>query len=145
MANFKSETVTLGSPAESVYNKLSNLGSLRELLANMPADKVPEDKRQMLENIEITDDTITIPGGPAGAITLKMAQKTPFSLIRMEGEGTPVPLSLMMHLNSMSGSACEASVEIDIKVPMLVVPMIKGPLQQIVDQFAQVLRSIPMA
>lgn len=145
MAIFKSETVTLNYPAATVFNKLSDLEGLKGLLQNVPADKIPADKIEMFEKIEITPETIMIPGGPAGNITLRMSEKTPFSLIKMEGEGTPVPLTLMMRVSPLTDDSCEAVVEIDIKVPMLVMPMIKGPLQQIVDQFAQVLKTIPMA
>lgn len=145
MANFKSEAVTLNAPAETVWEKLSDLGKLKEMLANLPADQIPADKRDIFDNMDITSERITLPGGPTGPITLRKSGSNPYSLIRLEGEGTPVGMSLMMHIVPLNEFQSEATVEIDIKVPMMVVPMIKGPLQKIVDQFAQVLKSIPMA
>lgn len=144
MAIIKSEKVTLNSSAENVYDKLSNPENLRELLDKVPMDQVPEDKRDLMTQISVTSDSITIPGGPTGPITLKMTEKSRPSLLKLEGEGTPVPLVMSLRLVPM-GEFSEATVEIDIAVPALVLPMVKGPLQKLVDQVANTLRAIPMA
>jgi hypothetical protein len=141
MATYKSEVVSLAYPAETVFGKLSNLEGLGGILKNVPADKVPADQLAMLEQVRVTPDTISFPAGPAGEVTLKVAETDAPNLIRMEGFGTPVPMSLTLHITPLTPETCE----IDIQIPAMLKPMVNGPLQKMADQFAQMLRQVPMA
>lgn len=145
MATYKSEKVGIAYPAETVFNKLSNLEGLRELLKNAPVDQIPEDKKAMLEQLKVTPDTISFPGGPVGDITLKVVEKESPSRIRLEGQGTPVPVSLTLHIFTLTPDTCEAYVEIDVQIPAMFKPMVNGPLQEMADQFAVMLRQIHYA
>lgn len=143
MAVYKSDEVSLAVAADKVFSKLSNLEGLGNILKNVPEDKIPADKRQALEQVSVTSDSISFPGGPAGAITLRMAEKAEPSLIRLEGVNTPVPLSMMLHIISTGEETSEAQVEVDIKIPAMLKPMIGGTMQKMVNEFANMLRSIP--
>lgn len=143
MSSHKSEKVTLKASAEKVFSKLSNLEGLGDLLKNVPLDQVPADQRGMLEQVKVTPDTISFPAGPVGELTLAVAEKEDPTLIRLEGRGTPVPVSLAMHISPLTPELCEAYVEIDVKVPMMLAPMIGGTVQKMADQFANMLRQIP--
>lgn len=141
MANFKSEIISLNSKADSVYDKLSNPENLRELMDKAPADQLPEDKRKIFEQMTLTPDSITIPGGPTGPITLRMARKEPPTLISMTGEGVPVPMKIELHIIP-EGENCKAYVEIDIEIPKMLAPMVSGPMQKMTEQFATLLKSV---
>ncbi len=143
MATYRSEDVTLGAPAEAVFLKLNNLQGLGDMIKNAPADQIPADKRDMLEKIEVSQDTISFPAGPMGAITLRKMGSVNPSLIRLEGEGTPVPMSLSLHIVPMGEVASTASVEIDIQIPAMLKPMVSGPLNKMTSEFANMLRAIP--
>lgn len=143
MATYKSDEVTLNAPAERVYAKLSNLEGLSELLKNAPVDQIPEDKRGMLDQIKVTADTISFPAGPMGALTMRKARCVEPTLIRLEGEGTPVAMALNLKITPMGDSMCGAQVEIDIQIPMMLKPMISGPLTKMTKEFANLLRAIP--
>lgn len=143
MTTVKSEKKIIAAPAEKVFEKLSNLDNLKPLLESMPPDMIPEDKREMFENLEITSDTITIPAGPVGQIKLRITDRLPFSLIRLAGEGTPVPMDMQLEIDSKGAEKCEVQVAINIEVPIMLKPMISGPLRKIVDQFVNVLAAIP--
>lgn len=145
MATYSSGNVPLKASAETVYSKLSNLENLSSLLENIPADKVPADKLDMLRSIQISPDTISVPGGPVGALTFRLAQKEEPSLIKLVGENAPVPLSMTMHITPETPESCIGSVEIDISLPPMLKPMVGGHIQKAADQFAQVLRSIPFS
>lgn len=143
MTTIKSDKTILDAPAQVVFEKLSNLENLKNLLEKVPVDKVPEDKRAMFENLKITSDSIEIPGGPAGAITLKVRDKMAPSLIRLEGEGTPIPLSMQLEIEPKTETSCEVQVSLSMQIPAMLKPMISGPVKKIVEQFAQMLRAIP--
>lgn len=145
MAIYNSAEVSLHAPAETVFEKLSNLENLRSLLDKVPADQIPEDKRQMFDSIKITPDTISVPGGPVGALTFRVKEKVAPTLIKLDGEGAPVAMSLAMHITPDGAEYSRAKVVIDIAIPAMLKPMVNGPLQQMANQFSQVLKAIPFS
>lgn len=142
MATYKSGEVTLQGSAEEVYNKLSNLDNLRDLLAKIPADRLPEEQKKQLESLEITPDSITFPGGPVGSLTLQMTEKIEPTLIRLDGVGTPVKLGLSMHITPECPTSSKGEVDIDIDLPAMLKPMVGGQIQKMADQFGQMLKAI---
>ncbi|MFG6426277.1 hypothetical protein [Lepagella muris] len=147
MATYNSEEISLMAPAGAVYSKLSNLDNLRSLLEKVPADKIPADKLEMFNSISVTPDSVTVPGGPVGALTFRMKEKVEPTLIKLAGEGLPpgIALSLSLHITPEGESTSKAKVTIDISIPAMLKPMVSGPLQKMADQFGQVLRAIPFA
>ena len=131
-------------PAEKVYARLSNLEGLGEMLKNVPLEQVPADQRAMLEQVKVTPDTISFPGGPVGDITLRVAEKVEPTLISLEGLGTPVPMGLALNIIPLTPDTCETFVKIDVQIPKMLQPMVSGPLQKMADQFGQMLRQIPI-
>ena len=113
----------------------------------MPADKIPADKLEMFNSISVTPDSVTVPGGPVGALTFRMKEKVEPTLIKARGEGLPpgIALSLSLHITPEGESTSKAKVTIDISIPAMLKPMVSGPLQKMADQFGQVLRAIPFA
>lgn len=147
MATYNSEEISLMAPAGAVYSKLSNLDNLRSLLEKVPADKIPADKLERFNSISVTPDSVTVPGGPVGALTFRMKEKVEPTLIKLAGEGLPpgIALSLSLHITPEGESTSKAKVTIDISIPAMLKPMVSGPLQKMADQFGQVLRAIPFA
>ena len=143
MTTIKSEKKIIDASQQRVFDKLSNLENLKSLLEMVPKDRIPEDKREMLEQLQITSDTITIPAGPVGAITLRIADRLPYSLISMTGEGSPVPMGMQLEIEPKGDERCEAQVAVNLEIPAMLKPMVSGPLKKIVDQFCNVLGAIP--
>lgn len=144
MAKYSSGNVTLQAPAEKVYDKLTNLENLKGLLEKVPADKIPEDKRQMFENLEITPDTLAVPG-PMGKLTFRVVERKAPSMVKLVGEGIPMEMALELHVEPLTTESSQAKVELDIDIPFMLKPMIGGQIQKIADQFGNVLGSIPFA
>lgn len=143
MTTIKSERKPINASAERVYLKLSDLDNLKPLLERIPREQIPEDKREMFDNLKITSDSITIPAGPVGEIKLMVTDLMPYSLIQLTGEGTPIPLVMQMEINETGHESCEVQISLSLEVPMMLRPMISGPVKNVVDQFAHVLSSIP--
>ena len=145
MSIYSSGNITLNASASSVFDKLSNLENLQGMLNKVPADKIPEDKRQMFENIKITPDTIEVPGGPMGNLLFRVTERKAPSLIKLKGEGIPVEMALVLHVTPISDTSSSANVDIDINLPAMLKPMIGGQIQKIANQFGDVLGAIPFA
>lgn len=143
MSTYKSDKIQLPYPASTVFTKISDLNGLTEVLKNVPSDKIPDEQKKMLEQVRVSSDTISFPAGPVGEITLKMVEKIEPSLIKLVGEGTPVPLSMSMHISALTPDTSEAYVEIDVQIPAMLAPMVNKPLQQMADQFGKMLRQMP--
>lgn len=142
MAEYKSKKETVAASAQAVYEKLSNLNALRELIDNAPVDKIPADKIDMLKQLNITADSISFPAGPVGEIRLKLDKLVPYSLISMVGVGTPVPLALRLDIDEKAETETDLQVTLAIDIPKMLQPMIGGTLQKMVDQFGTVLTAI---
>ncbi|MCH5228887.1 MAG: hypothetical protein J1F12_02700 [Muribaculaceae bacterium] len=145
MTTYSSGTVTLKAPAATVYEKLSNLENLQDLIDKVPADRIPEDKRAMFENIKITSDTIEVPGGPMGSLIFRVTEREAPKLIRLKGEGIPIEMSLSLHIAPQTESTSSANVDLDINLPAMLKPMIGGQIQKIANQFGDVLGAIPFS
>lgn len=145
MATYKSEEVTLHTSAENVFGKLSNLENLSELIKKAPADQIPADKMELLNQVKSTADTISFPGGPVGQVVLRRTEALEPTLIRMEGQGTPVPMSVSLHISPILPEECKICVEIDLQIPAMLKPMVNGPMKNMTEQFAQMFRAINFA
>ncbi|MCM1291218.1 MAG: hypothetical protein NC201_08055 [Prevotella sp.] len=141
MAEYRSKDVTLQGSAERVYLKLTNLEALRDLMTKVQGSALPEDQAKMLDNIKITSDTITIPAGngPLGEITLRKEGCIEPNMVRLAGVGTPVPMALKMELQPVSETECIGAVVVDLDIPVILKPMISGPINKLTSQIAEFL------
>lgn len=142
MTSIKSDKAIVNGTPEQVFEKLSNLDNLKPLLEKVPKDQIPEDKREMFDNLEITSDSISIPGGPVGNITLRISDRLPYSLIRLSGEGSPVPMDMQLEIEPKGADQAEVQVAINLEIPAMLKPMVSGPLKKIANQFVNVLGAI---
>ena len=142
MTTIKSDKAIVSATPEKVFEKLSNLSNLKPLLEQVPKDQIPEDKREMFDNLKITEDSISIPAGPVGEITLRISYKLPNSLIRLAGEGSPVPMDMQLEIEPSGADQSEVQVAINLEIPAMLKPMVSGPLKKIANQFVNVLGAI---
>lgn len=139
---YKSAEVKISAPVQAVFDRLSNIENLRSMLDNMPQDRLTPDKREMLQNMEITADTITLPGGPTGPITLRVTERRSPELIELKPEGLPLDLSLSLRLKADGEDATVAQAVVDADIPFMLRPMVSGPLQKLLDSVAEVLANL---
>ncbi len=142
MANFQSPVANINAPAQVVFDRLSNLNNLKELMARVPEDRIPADQRDMFNAVKVDADSITFPAGPVGEITLRMAEKIEPKLIKLVGVGTPVDLSLSLDIDDVDESHSTGRVNVDVAIPAMLKPMVAGPLNKLVTQFAQLLPAV---
>lgn len=140
---YKSKDVELAAPIERVYVRFSNPENLKQLIDNAPSDRVPADKLEQLRSLEVTQDSITVPGGPTGAVTLKVSERVEPTLVAFRPEGIPIELQMLLMFEPASENSTIARAVITADIPMMLRPLVKGPLQKVVDQFAAMMEAMP--
>ena len=142
-SEFKSREVVARGNAEAIYDLLSNPENLRNLIDNVDESRVPADKLEQLRKVQITSDSITLPGGPTGSVTLRLDKCEKPSLISLKAADLPIDIILELHLRTLTADTTEAQCTIKADVPMMLRPMVKGPLQQVADKVVELIAGIP--
>lgn len=157
MTKFESEIKQIHFPQASVYAKLSDLNNLRVIQerASDPAfveqikasGQVPEDKlgqiQEAVAQLQFTEDTVTYPSSPLGAITLRIVERDELKCIKFAVEGAPVVANLWIQLLPTSPYECKMKCTIGAELNFLMKQMAKKPLQQGVEKLADMLAMIP--
>ena len=139
----------------AVYDKISDLSnlevlkqrmadpSMREQIASqMGQDKV-EQFAQYLDNVSFDRDSITISGSPVGNVCLRIIEREEPKTIKMQGEGSPIPLNLWIQLLPNGDDASALRVVIKAELNFFIKQMASKPLQKAADGIAEMLARIP--
>lgn len=143
------------APQGAVYDKISDLSnlevlkqrmadpSMREQIASqMGQDKV-EQFAQYLNNVSFDRDSITISGSPVGNVCLRIIEREEPKTIKMQGEGSPIPLNLWIQLLPNGDDASALRVVIKAELNFFIKQMASKPLQKAADGIAEMLARIP--
>lgn len=154
MSDYVSQIKTINASQEAVYNKisyLSNLGALKERLANPDAAQAlnaqfGEDKAaaamQYLQNVSFTPDTIEVGGTPVGALKFQIVEREEPKCVKLEGVGTPIPLTLWAQVISKGEKEAALRVTLRAELNFFMRQMVGKHLQQAADGLADILSKI---
>ena len=153
-SDFVSKIKQVQAPQEAVFAKVSDLSNLQALKERMAepdaqakmAEQVGEDKvnqvAQYLENVSFDRDTITFGGSPMGDICLKVVEREEPKCVKMEGQGTPIPLNLWIQVVANGEEAAAIRVTLRAELNFFIRQMVSKPLQQAADGIAEMLSRI---
>ena len=155
MSEFPSGVKQIQAPQGAVYDQISDLSnlealkqrmadpSMREQIASqMGQDKV-EQFAQYLDNVSFDRDSITISGSPVGNVCLRIIEREEPKTIKMQGEGSPIPLNLWIQLLPNGDDASALRVVIKAELNFFIKQMASKPLQKAADGIAEMLARIP--
>lgn len=154
LTKFESAVKPLSHPQQTVYGWLSDLRhieALREKL-NDPAvlqqlsERVPgtdaESLRRQLETMTLCEDTVTM-DSPLGKVTLRIVEREAPKCVKLEAEGSPLPLTLWVQVLPVADGGSKMRVTLGAEVNVFMKAMVSKPLQQAVDGIADLLASLP--
>lgn len=154
LTKFESAVKPLSHPQQTVYGWLSDLRhieALREKL-NDPAvlqqlgERVPgtdaESLRRQLETMTLSEDTVTM-DSPLGKVTLRIVEREAPKCVKLEAEGSPLPLTLWVQVLPVADRGSKMRVTLGAEVNVFMKAMVSKPLQQAVDGIADLLASLP--
>ena len=123
MATFTSPEVIINRSAENFFIKIGDLNNLKEI---MPSS---------IKDFESTVTTCSFKMKGMPALNLELVDKTPFSKISLIAKGSQVPFSLDCFI-SEKGNQCQARLEINAELNMIMKTMLEKPLTQFLDALA---------
>jgi len=123
MDTFKSPEVIVNRSAEDFFNKIGNLNNLKEI---MPSS---------IKDFESTESTCSFKMKGMPVLNLELGEKTPFSKISLTAKDSQVPFSLDCIIIG-KGEQCQASLEINAELNMMMKMMVEKPLTQFLDVLA---------
>ena len=133
MSTYKSKPATVPVPAETVSDKFADLSKLSSVI-----DQLPDDQRSKVGDVQFGTDTLTINTAQVGAIQFKVVERTPARVV-FSAIGSPVPLQMTLNLSAIDPQTTELVTSIDVDIPMMLRPMVGGPLQKAAEQFNDLL------
>lgn len=160
MEKYVSSVHVAAAPIDRVFAKLSDLSNLQSvqervadpnfeetLKARVPADKMPDAEklrqiREAIQQMTFTSDSVTMPAGPLGMVTLQVVEREQERLVKLEVVGAPVPANLWIQMLP-SGATTALKVTVGAELNFFIRKMVESKLKQAPDGIAQVLSALP--
>ncbi|CAI8360055.1 MAG: Uncharacterised protein [Cryomorphaceae bacterium] len=120
METFTSPEVIIKRSAENFFIKIGNLNNLKDI---MPSS---------IKDFESTETTCSFKMKGMPALNLELTEKTPFSKISLTAKDSQVPFSLDCFITE-KGNQCQARLEINAELNMMMKMMVEKPLTQFLD------------
>jgi len=123
------EVVVENLTAEQLFNKLSNLSNLKEI---MPST---------IDSFEATEDSCSFKMKGMPKLDLLLSEKTPFSKISLSATGSPVSFSLDCFITDC-GEKCQARLEVNAELNMMMKMMVEKPINNFLNVLSEKLRTL---
>ena len=129
MTNFKSPEVEVNVSAEVLYNKLSNVNNLRNILP------------PQVSEFQSTENSCCFKMGGMPTIHLEIAEKIPNSKISLIAKDSQVPFTLECNI-SENGDMAIATLEINAELNMMMKMMLEKPLANFLNSASEGLKKL---
>lgn len=134
MARYTSKPVEIARSADSLFDRISNIGSYQQIL-----ESLPEDERSKLGDVKFTDDAIIITAAPVGEMRFDVVERTRPERVVLSAAQSPVPLTMSVDLTPVDEEKTSVAARIDVEIPAMLKPMIGGKMQQAADMFGNLI------
>ena len=135
MSKFESSIKQIPYPQQSVYDKISNLENLEKVRDRIPADKVQE--------FSFDKDSVSVNVSPVGEIKLRIINREELKCVKFETVQSPMPFNLWIQVLPVTETTSKMKVTVDADIPLMLKPMISGPLKDGIEKIADALAMIP--
>jgi len=129
MATFKSPQVTVNRTSEELFNKIGDLNNLQEIIP------------PSIKNFQSTQTTCSFKMEDMPQINLEITERIPFSKISLSAKDSQIPFSLDCIISAKE-DRCEAYLEINAELNMMMKMMVEKPLNNFLDLLASKMKNI---
>jgi len=139
------------APVERVYNTLSNLENLRPLLDRVQNDETVREKvreagqesaLEGLQNLELTNDSISVPGGMMGTISMRIIEREENKCIKFETDQSPIQAKMWIQVLPVTADTSKMRLTVDADIPFMLKAMVGNKLKEGVEKVADALAMI---
>ena len=123
------EVVVENLTAKQLFNKLSNLTNLKEII---PSN---------IDSFEATEDSCSFKMKGMPKLEMSLSEKTPFSKISLSASGSPVSFSLDCFITDC-GEKCQARLEVNSDLNMMMKIMVEKPINDFLIVLSEKIRTI---
>ncbi|MDE7389178.1 MAG: SRPBCC family protein [Muribaculaceae bacterium] len=135
MAKYTGKPVTVPVGREELYERVSNLGGLRERLQALPPEALAK-----VGDVEFIDaDSFAINASGIGRVVFTVTERVAPEKVVMSANTGMVPLGLIIELESAGDGATSLTSAIDVEIPMMLRPMVGGKMKEAADKFSEMI------
>ena len=158
MTKYESQIYTVNATQQHAYERMANLKNfealrqimeqpefVERLMANVPAEhagKVTPEKieevRRQFENVVFSEDAVSF-DSKLGLITLAITEREEPKLVKLQGVGTPIDVTLWVQLLPLGAYQSKMKVTIGADVNFFIRKMVEKYLKQAADGIASFL------
>ena len=135
MTEFISEIKTIPYGNRIVYETLANLNNLEKLKDRIPSDKI--------EDFTFDSDSCSFSIEPAGKVRFSIVDREPLKTIKLTADQLPMGVNMWIQLKETGERETKMKLTIKADLNPFLKPMISKPLQEGINQIADMLASIP--
>ena len=134
MAKYESKPVAVNQPIEALFGRFSDISLFQQKIEEIPAEE-----RAKIGDVTFEADAICINTPQVGQLKFQVTERTAPGHIVFSAVGSPIPLSMVINIKSISESASEAVTAIDVEIPAMLRPLIGGKMQEAADKFGEMI------
>lgn len=153
MAKYESQIKYLAAPVERVYSMLSNLENFRPVLENAQNNPMVRQKMEeagqdpsaldKLKDVELSADRIAFPAPMIGTLSLCIIEREENKCIKFATEQSPIEANLWIQVLPVSTGGSKMRLTLKADLNMMMKMMVGKKLETGIDQFADMLASLP--
>lgn len=135
MSKFESSIKQIPYPQAAVYRNVSDLDNLERVRNLVPADKV--------KDFRFDHDTVSVSVPPVGEIRLRIVGREEPKCVKFETEQSPMHFSLWIQVLPVTENSSKMKVTVEADIPLMLRPMVSGPLKEGLEKIADALATVP--
>jgi len=135
MTEFISEIKTIPCPTRIVYETLADLNNLERVKDRIPSDKI--------ENFTFDSDSCSMSVKPVGKIHFSIVDREPLKTIKLTADQSPLEVNVWVQLKETGERETKMKLTIKADLNPFLKPMVSRPLQESINQIADMLAAIP--
>jgi len=135
MTDFISEIKTIPYGNRIVFETLADLNNLEKVKDRIPSDKI--------EDFTFDSDSCSFSIQPVGKIRFSIVDREPLKTIKFTADQSPVEVNMWIQLKETGEKETKMKLTIKAELNPFLKPMLSKPLQEGINQIADMLASIP--
>jgi len=135
MTEFISDIKTIPYGNRIVYETLADLNNLEKIKNRIPSGKI--------EDFTFDSDSCSFSINPVGKVRFSIVDREPLKTIKFSAEQAPVDATMWIQLKETGEQETKMKLTIKAGLNPFIKPMISQPLQEGINQVADILAKIP--